>query len=73
MSIAMLCWVNYYFSNPSVFAMNYCSRTFLVWLFIRFAGISYGQFIAICYKSKLSMCVQEPLMIGRTGCVQGEI
>ena len=50
-----------------------CSRTFLVYLFIRFAHIGYGPFIAIRYKFKLSTCVQEPLVIGRRGCVQREI
>jgi len=46
------------------------SRTFLVYLFIRFACISYGRFIAIRYKFKLSTYVQVPLVIGRRGCVQ---
>jgi len=50
-----------------------CSQTFLVYSFIRFARISYGQFIAICYKFKLSTYVQEPLVIGRRGFVQREI
>jgi len=49
------------------------SRTFLAYLFIRFACISYGRFIAIHCKFKLSMYIQEPLVIGRRGCVQGEI
>jgi len=44
-----------------------CSRTFLVYLFLRFSGISYRRFIAIHYKFKLSTYVQEPLVIGRRG------
>jgi len=48
----------------------YCGRTFLVYLFIRFTCISYGRFIDIRYKVKLSTYVQEPLAIGRRGCVQ---
>jgi len=42
----------------------------LVYLFIRFACISYGRFIAIRYKFKLSTNVQEPLVVGRKGCVK---
>jgi hypothetical protein len=42
-----------------------CSRTFFVYLFIRFAHIGYDPFIAIRYKFKLSTYVQEPLVIGR--------
>jgi hypothetical protein len=40
------------------------SRTFLVYLFIRFAHISYRQFTAIRYKFKLSTYIQELLVIG---------
>ena len=43
---------------------------FFVYLFIRFAGISYGRFIAMSCKFKLSTYVQEPLVIGGRGCVQ---
>jgi hypothetical protein len=50
-----------------------CSRTLLVYLFIRFARISYGRFIAIRYKFKLSTYIQEPLVICRRGWVQREI
>jgi hypothetical protein len=42
----------------------YCSRTFSVYFFIRFARISYGRFIAIRYKFKRSTYIQEPLVIG---------
>jgi hypothetical protein len=42
---------------------TYCSQTLLLYLFIRFARISYGQFIAICYKFKRSTYNQEPLVI----------
>ena len=31
------------------------------------------RFIAICYKFEPSTHVQEPLVIGRRGCVQREI
>ena len=43
------------------------------YLFIRFACISYGRFIAMRYNFKLSTCIQEPLVIGGRGCVQREI
>jgi hypothetical protein len=35
--------------------------------------ISYRRFIAIRYKFKCSTYIQEPLVIGRRGCVQREI
>jgi hypothetical protein len=44
-----------------------------VYIFIRFTCISYGRFIAVSYKSELSMYVQETLVIGRMGRVQREI
>ena len=44
-----------------------CSRTFLIYLFLRFAGVSYGRFIAVRFGFNLSTYVQEPLMIGRRG------
>jgi hypothetical protein len=50
-----------------------CSRTLLVYLFIRFAHISYRGFIAIRYKFKRSTYIQESLGIGRRSCVQTEI
>jgi hypothetical protein len=37
---------------------------FFVYLCIRFAHISYGQFIAIRYKFKLSTYILEPLVVG---------
>jgi len=40
---------------------------------MRFAGISYGGFIAIYYRFKWSTYVQEPLVIGRRDCVQRDI
>ena len=51
----------------------YCSQTFLAYLFIMFACISYGRFIAIRCKFKLSTYAQEPLAIGRRGYVQTQI
>ena len=45
----------------------------MVYLFLTFAHISYAQFTAIRYKFELSPYVQEPLVIGRRGCVQREI
>jgi hypothetical protein len=30
-----------------------CSRTFLIYLFLRFAGVSYGQFIAVHFGFNL--------------------
>jgi len=44
----------------------------LVYLFLRFASVSYGRFIAIHYNFKLSTYVQETLVIDRKGCVQRE-
>jgi hypothetical protein len=49
------------------------AETFLVYLFIRFARISYGRFIAISYKFKLSTYIQEPMVTGRRVCTQREI
>jgi hypothetical protein len=43
----------------------YYSGTFLEYLFIRFARISYGRFIAMRYKFKLSAYILEPLVIGQ--------
>jgi hypothetical protein len=40
-----------------------CGQTFLVYLFIRFARISYRRFIAICYKFKHSTYIVEPRVI----------
>ena len=37
------------------------------------ARVSYGRFTAIRYNFKLLKYVQEQLVIGRRGCVQGEI
>jgi hypothetical protein len=48
---------------------NYCSLTFLIYLFLRFARINDGPFMAMCYKFNLSTYVQEPLVIGRGGCM----
>jgi hypothetical protein len=59
--------------SGSVFDTLRRGRIFLVYLFIGFAGISYGRFIDICCKFERSTYIQEPLVIGRRGCVQGEI
>ena len=56
-----------------IYIYTYCSRAFLVYLFLRLAHISYGRFIGIRYNFKLSTYVQEPLLIGRSGCGQREI
>ena len=45
-----------------------CSRTFLIHLFVRFAGVSYGWFVAVRFGFNLSTC-SEPLVIGRRGCM----
>jgi hypothetical protein len=34
---------------------------------IRFAGVCYGQFMAMCYKFNLITYVQRPLVIDRRG------
>ena len=44
-----------------------CSRTFLVYLFLRFPCVNYGWLIATRYRFNLSLYVQEPLVIGRRG------
>jgi hypothetical protein len=44
--------------------LYYCSRTFLVYLFIRFAHISYRRYIAIHFDFKLSTYIYEPLVVG---------
>jgi hypothetical protein len=44
--------------------MHYVAEHFLVYLFTRFARISYMWFIAIRYKFKLSTYNLEPLVIG---------
>ena len=41
---------------------------FFIYLFLRFAGVSYGRFMAMRYKFNLSTYVQEPLVIGEKGC-----
>ena len=49
------------------------SRKYLVYIFLRFARISYGRLLAIRYRFKQSKYIQDPLMIGRRGCVQWEM
>ena len=46
-------------SNNPVYIYIYCRRTFLIYLFLRFAGVSYGQFIAIHFGFNLSTYVQN--------------
>jgi len=36
-----------------------CSRTFFIYLFLRFTGVSYGQFIAIHFGFNLSTYIQN--------------
>jgi hypothetical protein len=43
---------------------QHSSRTFLVYLFIRFAHISYGRFTFIHSKFQRSTYILEPLVIG---------
>ena len=42
----------------------YCSRTFLIYLFLRFAGVSYGRFIAVRVGFSLVTYIQNR----RRGC-----
>jgi hypothetical protein len=63
-------------TNSNTFATEHqggagCSGIFLVYLFLgrAIAGLSYGRFIAVPYKFKLSMCIEKSLVIGRRGCV----
>jgi len=58
---------NMFISNTSHTSV---AEHFSVYLFIRFAGISYGWFTAIHYKFKLLTYVQEPLVMGRRGYLQ---
>jgi hypothetical protein len=44
--------------------LSQCSLTFLVYLFISVARISYGRFIAIRYKFKRPTYILEPMVIG---------
>jgi len=46
-----------------------CSGTFLVYLFLRFACVSYGRLIAIHYRFNLSTYIQELLVIGGRCCM----
>ena len=39
----------------------YCSRTFLIYLFIRIAGVSYGRFIAVRFGFNLLTYSQNRL------------
>jgi len=36
-----------------------CGRTFLIYLFLRFAGVSYGRFIAVRFEFNLSTYIQN--------------
>jgi len=36
-----------------------CSQTFSIYLFLGFAGVSYGRFVAVCFWFNLSMYVQN--------------
>jgi len=51
---------------------KYCSQTFLVYSFIRFACISYGQFIAIHCLSLYSQCMFKNCSRYVGGVVYGE-
>jgi len=57
--------------STKILVTKECSRTFLVYLVIRFVRISYGRFIAIRYEFKLSTFVQEPLVKSRRCYLQG--
>jgi len=39
----------------------------LIYLFVRFAGLSYGRLIAVRFGFDLSTYVSEPLVIGGRG------
>ena len=38
-----------------------------------FAGVCYGRFVAMCYKFKLVMYVQGPLVIDRRGGTERDL
>ena len=46
-------------SHHAASACNYCSWTFLIYLFLRFAGVSYGQFIAVRIGFNLSTYIEN--------------
>jgi len=43
-----------------------CSQTFFIYLFLRFAGVSYGRFIAVRFGFTVNV-YSEPLVMGRRG------
>ena len=47
---------------------SYVVADHLVYLFLRFVGVSYRWFMGMRCKFNLSTYVQEPLVIGRRGC-----
>jgi len=44
---------------PSTSLATVCSRTFLIYLFLELAGVSYGRFIAVRFGFNLSTYVQK--------------
>jgi len=42
-----------------IFLVKLCSRTLLIYLFLRFAGVSYGRFIAVRFGFNLSTFIQK--------------
>jgi len=62
-----------YYKFESTVNVETCSRKCWVYLFIGFACISYGQFMTISYKFKLSRYVQELLVVGMRGCVERDL
>jgi hypothetical protein len=61
--LEMAVWIEWY-SFTCILCCLMGSRTLLLYLFIRFARISYGRFIAIRYHFKRSTYIQEQLVKG---------
>ena len=54
-------WKNTGIWNYSLvlFMDQFCSRTFLIYLFLRFAGVSYGRFMVVRFGFNLSMYIRD--------------
>jgi hypothetical protein len=57
--------------NNMVCWLKCCSRSFSI--VIRFAGVSYGRFVAMCYKFNLVMYIQGPLVVDRRGGTERDL
>jgi len=53
-------------NRPEKQRLRGCCLKFLIYLFLRFTGISYGRFMAMCCRF-ICQHMLEPLVIGRRG------